>query len=326
MTLLTVDAKLMPILPLIARPESTRALVVAFGMGSAFRAALIAGLKTDAVELVPSVPKMFGWYYPDAEAVLADPNGRVIVTDGRNHLELTERALRHHRHRPAAADRELRRRGHLVARVLRGGPRPPDRGGIMMQWVPYGGPADDFHDHIRTFAVGLPARDDRQGRRAATGIYMLGSIRADRVPEANIRAVLARPGVLADISSAYDSPAKTVDDWVAVIARQTWLTRRPSGRTPARVRSSPTTGRDPNTSCCGDCSATRVADAAVGRRAVRGRGVRVGRSAPGQRRSQAPPGKTGTTHGSAPPMHALRWAQPCVRRRRRSGSPTRRRR
>ena len=38
MTLLTVDAKLMPVLPLIARPASTRALVVAFGMGSAFRA------------------------------------------------------------------------------------------------------------------------------------------------------------------------------------------------------------------------------------------------------------------------------------------------
>ena len=32
MTLLTVDAT-MPILPLIARPESDRALVVAFGMG-----------------------------------------------------------------------------------------------------------------------------------------------------------------------------------------------------------------------------------------------------------------------------------------------------
>ena len=92
MTLLTVDAKLMPILPLIARPDSERALVVAFGMGSAFRSALIAGLDTDAVELVPSVPKMFGFYYPDADAVLADPNGRVIVTDGRNHLELTETA------------------------------------------------------------------------------------------------------------------------------------------------------------------------------------------------------------------------------------------
>ena len=53
MTLLTVDAKLMPILPLIARPDSDRALVVAFGMGTAFRSSLIAGMRTDVVELVP---------------------------------------------------------------------------------------------------------------------------------------------------------------------------------------------------------------------------------------------------------------------------------
>ena len=59
MTLLTVDAKLMPILPLIARPQSTRALVVAFGMGTAFRSALIAGLRTDAVELVPASAESF---------------------------------------------------------------------------------------------------------------------------------------------------------------------------------------------------------------------------------------------------------------------------
>ena len=59
-------------------------------MGFAFRGAFIAGLKTDVVELVPSVPKMFSWYYPDAQAVLDNPNGRVLVTDGRNHLELTK--------------------------------------------------------------------------------------------------------------------------------------------------------------------------------------------------------------------------------------------
>ena len=46
-SLLTVDAKLMPILPLIARPESTDALIVAFGMGTAFRTSLIAGLRAD---------------------------------------------------------------------------------------------------------------------------------------------------------------------------------------------------------------------------------------------------------------------------------------
>jgi MFS family permease len=91
MTLLTVDAKLMPILPLIARPDARDALVVAFGMGSAFRSALIAGLRTDTVELVPSVPEMFGYYYEDAEAMLANPDGRVIIADGRNHLELANR-------------------------------------------------------------------------------------------------------------------------------------------------------------------------------------------------------------------------------------------
>ena len=43
------------------------------------------------MELVPSVPDMFHFYYPDADAVLADPDGHVIIADGRNHLELTDR-------------------------------------------------------------------------------------------------------------------------------------------------------------------------------------------------------------------------------------------
>ena len=90
MTLLTVDAKMMPILPLIARPDSERALVVAFGMGTAYRTALIAGLRTDAVELVPSVPRMFRYYYDDAQTYLDHPQGRVVIADGRNHLELVD--------------------------------------------------------------------------------------------------------------------------------------------------------------------------------------------------------------------------------------------
>ena len=64
-----------------------------------------------------------------------------------------------------------------------------------------------------------------------------------------IRAVLERPGVLEDISSAYDSPASTVDDWVSVIERQQWLERSGGRRpTPGPARSSPTTSRDPSTS------------------------------------------------------------------------------
>src|SRR4029077_11401135 len=83
MTYLTVDAKLMPLLPLMARPQSTSVLKIAFGMGSASREGLIAGLTAQGSELVPSVPGMFGYFYPDAPSVLANPEGSLAITDGR---------------------------------------------------------------------------------------------------------------------------------------------------------------------------------------------------------------------------------------------------
>ena len=90
MTLLTVDTKFMPLLPIAMRPDADRGLAIAFGMGSAFRTSLNAGVNTDSVELVPSVPGMMRWFYDDADAVLADPRGKSIIADGRNHVELTD--------------------------------------------------------------------------------------------------------------------------------------------------------------------------------------------------------------------------------------------
>jgi spermidine synthase len=222
MTLLTVDAKLMPILPLIARPDSTDALVVAFGMGSAFRASLIAGLTTDAVELVPSVPDMFGWYYPDAADVLANPGGQLIIADGRNHLEMTDERFDIIVTDPpppiessgaaviSSYEYYVAGRDHLT------------EGGVMMQWVPYGGPVLDFMDHIRTFASVFPEVALVRGA-GGYGVYVLGSSEPVTFAETDIRSVLGRPGVLEDVSSAYDSPAQTIDDWVDVIRRQLWV-------------------------------------------------------------------------------------------------------
>ena len=126
MTALTVDAKLMPILPLVLRPDAKSALIVAFGMGSAFRSSVIAGLTTDAVELVPSVPTMFGFYFPDAAQILANPNGHVIIADGRNHMELTDKRYDIIVTDPPPPIESRWSLGHLVARVLPGRPRPPD--------------------------------------------------------------------------------------------------------------------------------------------------------------------------------------------------------
>lgn len=222
MTLLTVDAKLMPILPLIARPDADRALVVAFGMGTAFRTALIAGLETDVVELVPSVPDMFGFYYPDAAQVLADPRGRVIIADGRNHLELTSETFDIIVTDPpppieSSGASVISSKEYYEAGLARLRP-----GGIMMQWTPYGAPEEELKEHIRTFAAVFPEVMVIRGA-VGYGVYMLGSQAPMTIDADGIRAVLERPGILADISSAYDSPAADVDGWIEVIDAQRWL-------------------------------------------------------------------------------------------------------
>jgi spermidine synthase len=223
MTLLTVDAKLMPVLPLIARPDSKRALVVAFGMGTAFRAGLIAGLRTDAVELVPSVPKMFGYYYPeDADQVLADPDGRVIIADGRNHLELSPERFDIIVTDPPPPMESSGASVISSKEYFEAGRDHLTPGGIMMQWTPFGAPEVDFKDHIRTFASVFPYVTVIRGP-GGYGAYMLGSDQPMTFDEAAIREVLARPGILEDISSAYDSKATTVDEWVDLIGRQMWL-------------------------------------------------------------------------------------------------------
>jgi spermidine synthase len=65
------------------------ALAICFGMGTTYRALLSWGIPVTAVELVPSVPKMFPYFHADAAQVLRDPLGHIVVDDGRRYLERT---------------------------------------------------------------------------------------------------------------------------------------------------------------------------------------------------------------------------------------------
>ena len=90
MTILTPDTKFMVHLPLAFQkvgPES--ALIICFGMGTSYRAALSWDLQTTAVELVPSVTAAFGFYHEDAARFLANPKGRIVIDDGRRFLKRT---------------------------------------------------------------------------------------------------------------------------------------------------------------------------------------------------------------------------------------------
>jgi spermidine synthase len=90
MTSLVPATKFMAHLPLVlhdGKPNSV--LIICFGMGTTYRSALSWNVKTTAVELVPSVKKAFGFYHSDATQILTNPNGRIIIDDGRRYLNRT---------------------------------------------------------------------------------------------------------------------------------------------------------------------------------------------------------------------------------------------
>jgi spermidine synthase len=141
MTHLTPITKMMAHLPLAMRERKPeRALVICFGMGTTHRSALSWGIESTAVELVPSVPRVFWYFHDDAEAILASPRGRVVIDDGRRYLERSRETFDAIIVDPpppveAAGSSLLYSREFYAAASRR---LSPD--GIMQQWIPGGEP------------------------------------------------------------------------------------------------------------------------------------------------------------------------------------------
>lgn len=90
MTALTPVTKMMAHLSLASLDHAPQnVLVICFGMGTTFRSVHSWGVRATAVELVPSVPKLFTYYHEDGAAVLASPLSHVVIDDGRRFLERT---------------------------------------------------------------------------------------------------------------------------------------------------------------------------------------------------------------------------------------------
>jgi predicted membrane-bound spermidine synthase len=70
----------------LAQPPQN-ALVICFGMGTTFRSAMSWGIPATAVDLVPSVPKLFTYYHRDGGKIMASPRAHVVIDDGRRFLE-----------------------------------------------------------------------------------------------------------------------------------------------------------------------------------------------------------------------------------------------
>ena len=117
-------------------------LVICFGMGTTFRSARTWKIPVTAVELVPSVPKVFSYFHKDAEQVLASPDAHIVIDDGRRYLERSEQKFDVIVIDPpppvSAASSSLLYSVEFYS-IARRRLAPH---GILAQWLPYGDSAD----------------------------------------------------------------------------------------------------------------------------------------------------------------------------------------
>jgi spermidine synthase len=136
-TILTPITKFMAHLPLsILDHKPEKALAICFGMGGTFRSLLSWNIQVTAVELVPSVPKAFGYYFPDAPMLMKKPNAKVVIDDGRRYLKRVEEkydliALDPPPPVEAAGSSLLYSKQFYDLAKLR-----LNKGGFLMQWFP----------------------------------------------------------------------------------------------------------------------------------------------------------------------------------------------
>ncbi len=144
MTSLTPITKMMAHLTLASLPHPPHdVLIICFGMGTTFRSVISWNVPVTVVELVPSVPRLFSYFHPDGDLALASPLANIVIDDGRRYLERTPQRydaiiIDPPPPVPAAGSSLLYSRDFYELAKQRLRP-----GGILQQWLPPEGDAED---------------------------------------------------------------------------------------------------------------------------------------------------------------------------------------
>jgi spermidine synthase len=142
--------------------------------------------------------------------------GRLLIADGRNHVELTGRSFDLVVVDPPPPI-ESAGTGVLYSREFYQAAAERLRtGGVMMEWMPYGQTLSEFLTHVRTFRSVYPEVTLSFGP-AGYGIFMFGTSEPVTFDDAQIREVLSRPGVADDLAAAADTTVTSIEDWVDLI-------------------------------------------------------------------------------------------------------------
>ncbi len=204
MTAKVFATKAMAHIPIIVHGRANDTLVICMGMGTTFRSALTHGGRVDVVELVPGVVDAFEVFYADAAAVRENPRGRVIVSDGRNFLLLTQKRYDVITVDPpppidAAGVTHLYSRGFLE--LMRDRLNP---GGIAAHWIPSVHPSNGVRDMetfrmlVATFLDVFPHAKLLRGA-GGVGVHLLGSMQPIEIDPADLSEALQSPAVRRDV-------------------------------------------------------------------------------------------------------------------------------
>ncbi|MDQ6789806.1 MAG: fused MFS/spermidine synthase [Candidatus Dormibacteraeota bacterium] len=222
MTYLSTDTKLMAYLPKVMRPNANDFLDIAFGMGTTYRSAINLRMRTDAVDLSPTVPRMMPVFYADAEKYLNNPLGRVVTADGRNYVRLTSR-----RYDIISVDPPppIRSAGTVVLytrEFYADAHRHLRRDGLMTEWLYFGVNLAELREHLHTFRSEFPhvlvLISPMHG-----GLYLLGSDSDISWDPATASRILASPDAMRDIGDAPDYYRIAGRSWPSILASMQWL-------------------------------------------------------------------------------------------------------
>lgn len=217
MTSLTPITKLMVHLPLaFSDAPPRRGLVICFGMGTSFRSLLSWNIESTAVELVPSVPALFGFFHADGPRLAQSPQAHIVIDDGRRFLERTRQEYDVITVDPpppvqAAGSSLLYSREFydLASRRLR-------PGGVLQQWLPRG---DGLVVASFTRALAQSFRHVRAFRSLrGFGVHFLASDR--RLPPLTPAELAARVPRSAAVDLLEWGPAASAAEQFAIVIDQ----------------------------------------------------------------------------------------------------------
>jgi spermidine synthase len=221
-TKLTIITKVLAYVPMAARPDATTMLNICFGMGTTYRSSVILGLHTTAVELDPTVPSVMSWFYPDAGKYLHSRLGKIIVSDGRNYVRLSDK-----RYDLITVDvpPPIWSAGAVVLLTREFYQEASQRltpGGVLATYIPL---QDQRLEKmiLRTFRSAFPYMTVVYAPKH-TGTFILGSQAPITFGQAAIRAVFGSPAARADLRGAPDYPALSTAQWVSYVRGSVWLT------------------------------------------------------------------------------------------------------